>query len=230
MVRWDITTRSLESLSTFGMVCLAAIGSLPSTIEDRAVVVRMRRRAPNEHVAPYRTRRDGPALHDLRGRLAVWVELMGEELQHAEPDMPVEDRAADTWEPLVAIADVAGGDWPTRARRAAIALVAEAEAADAEVSTTIRLLSDVRDMFADYTISFLPSHELLMALRKIEDAPWSEDLTAAGLAQRLRTFAVRPHRNSAGTLRGYRSTTCATPSPATCLPPSEPVRDVRNTV
>ncbi len=203
MIRWDITTRSLESLSTFGMVCLAAIGSLPATIEDRAVVVRMRRRAPNERVAPYRTRRDGPGLNDLRGRLAVWVELIGEELRHAEPDMPVEDRAADTWEPLVAIADAAGGDWPGRARRAAVAFVAEAEEADAEMSASLRLVGDIRDVFSEMTVTFLSSNELLQRLRKIEDSRW-DDLTSRALADRLRRFGIRPGRDTAGNVRGYR--------------------------
>ena len=41
------------------------------------------------------------------------------------PPMPVEDRAADTWEPLVAVADLAAGGWPTRARTAAELLTAE---------------------------------------------------------------------------------------------------------
>ena len=46
----------------------------------------------------------------------------------ARPDMPlgIEDRNADVWEPLLAIAEAAGGDWPQRAREAAIALVGAA--------------------------------------------------------------------------------------------------------
>jgi Protein of unknown function (DUF3631) len=50
------------------MALLAAIGELPDTIMDRAVAVRMRRPAPGEHVAPYRTRRDAPPLNHLRDR------------------------------------------------------------------------------------------------------------------------------------------------------------------
>ncbi len=69
MLRWDVTSRSLEQLATFAMAMLAAIGELPDTIMDRAVVIRMRRRAPGEHVDPYRTRRDAPPLNGLRDRL-----------------------------------------------------------------------------------------------------------------------------------------------------------------
>jgi hypothetical protein len=73
MLRWDVTSRTAEQLDTFAMALLAAIGELPDTIMDRAVVVRMRRRAVGEHVDPYRTRRDAPPLHDLRERLATWA-------------------------------------------------------------------------------------------------------------------------------------------------------------
>src|SRR6266511_2750474 len=65
MLRWDVTTRSLERLPTFAMACLASIGDLPDTIMDRAIVVRMRRRGPGEQVRPYRTRRDAPPLREL---------------------------------------------------------------------------------------------------------------------------------------------------------------------
>ena len=73
MLRWDVTTRTAEQLDTFAMAMLASIGDLPDTIMDRAVVVRMRRRAPGEHVDPYRTRRDAPPLNELRDQLADWA-------------------------------------------------------------------------------------------------------------------------------------------------------------
>ena len=116
-VRWDITTRSREECPTFAMAMLAAIGDLPDTIMDRAIVIRMRRRGPGEKVAPFRTRRDAPALRALRDRLHNWVRAHIDILAKAEPDLPVEDRAADTWEPLIIVAGLAGGDWPDRARR-----------------------------------------------------------------------------------------------------------------
>src|SRR6266700_225686 len=124
-VRWDITARAPEHCPTFALAALAGIGALPDTITDRAVVVAMRRRAPGETVARYRDRRDGAPLRHLGRRLGTWVRAHLTELRDAEPDMPVEDRAADTWEPLIAVADLAGGTWPARARMAAVALTAE---------------------------------------------------------------------------------------------------------
>ena len=55
------------------MAALAGIGTMPDTIEDRAVVVKMRRRAPGETVAPYRHRRDSPTLRTLAGELRTWL-------------------------------------------------------------------------------------------------------------------------------------------------------------
>ena len=77
--------------------------------------------APGESVDRWRERRDGEPMKDLGARLGTWVRWHLDGLRDAEPDMPVEDRAADTWEPLFAIADLAGGDWPKRAAAASIA-------------------------------------------------------------------------------------------------------------
>jgi hypothetical protein len=117
--------------------------------------------------------------------------------------MPVEDRAADTYEPLVAVADLAGGDWPARARKAVLLLVAAESRADAEGNLGMRLLADIRDLFAAFP-GFTASAELVMRLRKIDDAPWAEcDLTTTGLAARLRPYGIRPGHNPAKTARGY---------------------------
>jgi Protein of unknown function (DUF3631) len=109
---------------TFAMAALAGIGDLPDTIMDRAVVVRMRRRAPGEEVRPFRSRWDTPPLHNLRDRLVAWLTPLLEAAARMAPPMPVDDRAADTWEPLMIVADLAGGDWPHLARTACTAMTA----------------------------------------------------------------------------------------------------------
>lgn len=74
---------------------------------DRSIVIRMRRRRPGEKVAEFRTFRDTPPLHALRDRLAAWLAPLHAEAMELTPAMPVEDRAADTWQPLVTVADLA---------------------------------------------------------------------------------------------------------------------------
>jgi hypothetical protein len=191
--------------ATFSMAALAGIGSLPDTITDRAVNVILRRRKAGERVAQFRTRRDGPVLEDLQDRLAAWAAGAIPKLADVEPEMPVEDRAADTWEPLVAIADHVGGNWPHRARTACRVLTAAAEEADEDMSLNLRLLTDVRTVFTKRAVSFLATADLVAALKGMDESPWDDfDLNARRLAQRLKDYGVKPQHNSTGTTRGYR--------------------------
>jgi hypothetical protein len=209
MLRWDVTSRTAERLDTFAMAMLAAIGELPDTIMDRAVVVRMRRRAPGERVDPYRTRRDAPPLNALRDRLTAWTREHLAELHHAAPAMPLEDRAADTWEPLVAIADLAGGDWPERSRAAAQAMTAAEAQQEEDTSASVRLLGDLREVFGDGEALY--STTVLERLHKLDEAPWAEwygrPLTSRDLAKLLRPYDLRPKTvREGGTgrpLKGY---------------------------
>ncbi|MEV0197396.1 DUF3631 domain-containing protein [Nonomuraea sp. NPDC050691] len=190
--RYDANSNRVESIPTFAMAALAGIGAMPDTIEDRAVVIRMRRRGPGETVAPYRHRRDRPPLRQLAAELAAWLRADLATLEQAEPAMPVEDRAADTWEPLVAVADHAGGHWPERARVAVLALAAEADES-AQPSTRVRLLADCRTAFA--TDTALPTAVLLERLKADPEAPWADygpnGLTAMKLGAILREYDIR---------------------------------------
>ena len=206
-VRWDITIRSREECPTFAMAMLAAIGDLPDTIMDRAIVIRMRRRGPGEKVAPFRTRRDGPALAALHDRLHNWIRAHLDVLAKAVPDLPVEDRAADTWEPLFVVADLAGGDWPDRARRACLALTGD-EPDDSGVG--IQLLADLYEIWANDE-PYLSTGTILSRLHKVEESPWSEwghkgnPLNARGLATLLKPYGVRSRtvRIAGETPKGY---------------------------
>jgi uncharacterized protein DUF3631 len=207
-LRWDAGRRQLDEIETFAMVALAGIGDMPDTIEDRAVIITMRRRAPDEIVQPYRSRRDGPALHQLRDRVAGWVGPQLHQFAEAAPLMPVEDRAADTWEPLVAVADAAGGHWPETARAAVLTLTG-GEATPAQVSIKVRLLMDCRTAFADAV--GLPTATLLDRLRGEDEAPWVNlgkvGLTAAALARMLGEFGITSANRrwpDGGQSKGYR--------------------------
>ncbi|MBB5981502.1 DUF3631 domain-containing protein [Kribbella solani] len=207
-LRYDAGTNNVEHIETFAMAALAGIGVMPDTIEDRAAVIRMRRRAAGEFVAPYRVRRDKPVLTDLRERLALWVSAHLEELADSEPAMPLEDRAADTWEPLIALADLAGGRWPQAAREAALTLLAELQDSS-EVSQSVRLLSDCRTVFGEARA--LSSAVIVQRLRGDDELPWQEQPSPTGLTVRrlavlLKEFDITPrnHRWQDGTQsKGY---------------------------
>ena len=195
------------AFNTFAMAALAGIGRPPDTITDRGLGVDLKRRGPGENVAPFRMRRDGPTLDKLRKRINTWARDPEriKALTDAVPTMPsgIEDRAADAWEPMLAIADAAGGDWPELARAACQVLSESADDADEDLGTA--LLQDIRQIFADAHESFLPSKVLVRELRGIEESPWGDDeLTASKLAKDLKAFGVTPGFNSAKTVRGYK--------------------------
>ncbi|MFD4191374.1 MULTISPECIES: DUF3631 domain-containing protein [Amycolatopsis] len=191
-LRYDAATSKVVTIPTFAMAALAGIGAMPDTIEDRAVVVHMRRRASGEKTFPYRARRDREPLRALAQQLTEWLRGDMAILERAEPAMPVEDRAADTWEPLVAVADHAGGDWPERARAAAVEMTREHNETG-EISDRLRLLIDCRTAFADDLA--LPTAELLHRLRGLEESPWREfgptGLTAMKLGTLLKEYGIR---------------------------------------
>lgn len=131
----------------------------------------------------------------------------------------MEDRAADTWEPLVAVADHAGGTWPERARAAAVTMTNEANDSG-EMSDRMRLLADCRTAFGADTE--LPTAELLARLRADEESPWRESsgshwreagsspgLTAIKLGTLLREYGIRSKNirfrsGQSGQAKGYK--------------------------
>lgn len=174
------------AFSPYAMAALAGIGdTIPDTILDRSVVIKMRRRAGGEHVEKFRIRRDVPPLNDLRDRLNNWIQPHSDELACAEPDLPVDDRAADAWESLVAVADLAGGGWPALARQACTVLADQAAEDDTDASLRLRLLMDLREVFGD--TDALHGQTLCELLAELEDAPWADWYG--------RTFGVRDLSN-----------------------------------
>jgi Protein of unknown function (DUF3631) len=197
-LRWDMTARELEECPTFAMAILAGIGSMPDTIEDRAVVIPMRRKAPDEAADRYRLRRDKPDVDALGARLGKWVMPKSLEIADATPDMPdgLNDRQEDAWEALIAVADLAGGNWPQWARDAARQLCG---AAEDKAASQKRLLADLREVFdARPGKDKLRTSVIISALCQIEEAPWSEfsrgdAITDRQLAGLLREYEVKPH-------------------------------------
>jgi hypothetical protein len=196
-----------EEIPAYCAVALAGLGGLPDTLLSRSVVVRMRKRAPTEPIAQFRRREHAPAGHELRDRLAAWADAVTESLTGVWPDMPVgvEDRDADVWEALLAVADKAGGHWPHRARAAAVMLVTQSK--ESTPSLGVLLLRDVRVVFAD---DVMFTEDLLDALHSLDESPWADvrgkPLDARGLANRLRQYDVHSGTVRIGerTAKGYK--------------------------
>ena len=105
----------------FAPLAVAGLKTLPDTLASRAIFVHMRRRAPDEEVESYRLRYHPGEAEPIKARWPNGARNTKPRSATFEPEMPagITDRNADCWEPLLAIADVAGGDWPEQAREAA---------------------------------------------------------------------------------------------------------------
>ena len=170
----DGGNQTVQAFPSYCAVAVAGLGALPDTIMTRSVIIRMRRRARNERVEPFRARSHEAEGHKLRDRLAQWAEHARDVVTGAWPEMPdgVTDRPADVWEPLLAIADAIGGNWPERARQACVTLVTASKAND-KGSLGIRLLTDLRDHVMT-GIDRLPTVAILDRLNALDDAPWAD--------------------------------------------------------
>ncbi|SOZ49049.1 hypothetical protein CBM2615_A120001 [Cupriavidus taiwanensis] len=205
-----------QQFSTWGAKALAGIGNLPETIMDRAVVLRLRRKLKTEQVE--KLRHATPGLFDnLRRKLARFAADHAEGITKARPDLPdaLHDRAQDNWEPLFAIADAAGGDWPALARRAALALSSPGEA-DPTHSKGVELLADIRTVFEQRKANGVPGWdrlstvELLKGLCLDDEAPWAtynrgKEMTPRQLANKLREYRISSKnlRRDVTVMKGY---------------------------
>ncbi|MFH8518249.1 DUF3631 domain-containing protein [Streptomyces gelaticus] len=211
----DGGNQTVVEFPSYTAVAVAGLGYLPDTITTRSVIIRMRRRARNEKVEPFRARLHEAEGNALRDRLAQWADTVREDVAARWPEMPdgVTDRPADVWEPLLSVADAAGGDWPERARAACVELV-NAARADDKGSLGIRLLTDLRDHVMA-GIDRMPTVAILDRLCALDEAPWADmsgrPLDSRGLAKMLAEYMTTDNtpvkaRNikTAGTvLKGY---------------------------
>ncbi len=204
-----VTGENLEParFTTWAPKVIALIGKLPPTLASRSIHIEMRRMAPGETVEPVRLERLD--FKPVVAAAARWAQDHDLALRDAEPDIPgsLLGRRADNWRHLLAIADLAGGRWPARARRAAETLTAQGS----EQTTGILLLEDIQMIFAEKGEDKIASSVLVEKLADIETRPWGEwsrgkPITVRQLARLLAPFNIVPGtiRTETGTIKGYR--------------------------
>jgi hypothetical protein len=182
-----------EALDAFAPVAVAGLRTLPDTLASRCIFIRMRRRAPDEAVESFRYRYHVGQAKPIKQALVDWCEQHAPAIGSAEPELPngIEDRAADCWEPLIAIADAGDGDWPERARAAAVYLTDAA--AEENLTTGVELLSHIHDAIGD--VEKISTATLLEKLHARDESPWNDirgkPLNDRGLASRLKHYGIR---------------------------------------
>ena len=176
--------------STWGPKAVSMIGTLPDTLQDRSVVVSLRRKAPGETVSRLDVDFENKCTN-LRRSCRRWADDHMDTLRTIRPDIPAtnNDRMTDNWTPLLTIADVAGGDWPELMRKSMLGML---DGADESIGP--KLLRDIQDIFKSHQRIF--SDDLVEALTDIKESPWvdwnrGKGLTQNGLARLLKPFDVR---------------------------------------
>ena len=195
---------SVIRLARFSCWCpkiLAAIGRLPDTLSDRCIVIRMQRRTHREQCERLRNL----DATDIRRQCLRFVLDHQDQIRDATPEIPdkLHDRAADVWEPLLALADIAGAHWPRVARDAAVHLAETS----LEQSPMGSLLFDIFCIFATNGQDRLFTRTLVDKLAGCSDRPWVETLkgkpvTERWLAQQLRPYGIHPRTLRIENLRG----------------------------
>ena len=194
----------------FAPLAVAGLRTLPDTLASRAIFIHMRRRAPDEEVESFRLRYHPAQAEPIMQELTDWCAQHAAAIFEFEPEIPdgIEDRNADIWEPLFTIADFAGGEWPDRARAAAIYLTGAA--ADDVLTKGVELLAHIREAFGDE--DRLWTKELIIRLCARDESPWKDirgnDIDDRGLASRLRPYGIKSKSVRIGgerTQKGYYS-------------------------
>jgi hypothetical protein len=202
----------VKRFNTFGPKAIAGIGKLPTTVASRSIPIRLQRRAPGESVEDFFEDEGEEIAAPLRAKAEAFAKASKAELEQTRrPPLPqgLRDRAAECWRPLFAIADLAGEEWGERARKAAVSLSMGARGDEASIG--IRLLEDVRALFAEREPDIIFSSVLVPALNEIETSPWAEwnkgrGLTAPSLAKLLHRYGIKPRSVRIGdeTAKGYK--------------------------
>ena len=207
---------------------ISGIGDLPDTVADRAVTVRLERRSPTSGDMPHWRDRDRQAVEVLKRKLARWTDDSADAVLERRNGIAfpsaLQDRARDAWEALLAIGEVAGGEWAGATGRTYRACEAVNAEVDSETGIREMLLADIRKLFEEAgDAAQLPtgksnerydpcSPAILPAPVAMEGRPWAEysrgsSLTARGLASLLKGFGIAPgtiRLNHKLTAKGYK--------------------------
>lgn len=185
----------------------------PDTIVDRAILLTLTRKRRDQPVERWqhktsKNRRTSYAEAIEIGEAMAELAALGETAEDIEVPglIELDDRANDGWDALRQVAAVAGGDWPARARRAAIVLSADRSDED---TLKVTLLRDIAQVFAGRPQ--VATAELIERLAAIEESPWASigrhGLDASYLARMLKPFGVKSQtiRTGETTCKGYKA-------------------------
>ena len=190
----------------FAPIALAGIGTsaIPETVADRALMIEMRRMLPNEQILEFESDEVEKYFFPIKEKLQNFATENESRYRELRPELPRESlnpRARDLWKPLYKVAECAGDEWIKKALLASVAL-SSGESDPEEASLSLRLLSEIREVFTEDQIT---TRDLLERLRELEESPWAylERFNPSVLAHLLKNYGIKPKPFSGGKVRGY---------------------------
>jgi hypothetical protein len=176
-----------REFNSFAPVALTSIRELPETLQDRSIVVPMRRAMKHEKPIRLTMRTRGPLI-DIGRQFSRWAADL-KELPDPAALADLFNRIEDRWFVLFQIARLAGGDWPERCRKAALVDLAREEASDADGGVDGDLLASVWEVFhAKQTVRIF-TKDICAALIAISEAPWG----TANRGQPVNEYYLKTH-------------------------------------
>jgi hypothetical protein len=195
VMRCEGDSNELRKFSCYAPVLLATIGTLPSQLHSRSIVIRLERATRKEIKACAHFNSEHVEYEsELARKLARWIADNREHIASCKPELPENlfNRIADNWRPLFAIAAVAGGDWPSRCASAVFKLTTREDESE---NLRVMLLADIQKSF---TAERMYSKALVEALAGLKERPWPEicrgqkPITERWLARNLAAFGIHP--------------------------------------
>jgi putative DNA primase/helicase len=161
---------------------------LPKATMTRTIIIEVLTKLPSEKVEEF-SFVDDARFHELRRKLLRWSTDNAAALKAASPELPpgFNNRLAMNWRLQLAVADLAGGDWPKRARAAAVKLDNKRE----ELSEGIRLLAALHPMFT--VEEELTSETIEKRLTADPLGDWANFRERAPITQRQIAVLLKPY-------------------------------------
>jgi Protein of unknown function (DUF3631) len=191
----------LKDFAVFCPKALAGIGRLPDTVSDRCIPIHLIAKKKSDKVQRFRKREVN--VEELAAALEVYAQKpeIVKALCNGRAEVPeISDRQNDIAEGLIVIADLAGGDWPSRGRRSLIELFSAKE----EDNTGVQLLVSCRDAFGEGQDRITTKDLLDKLIEEQTGTPWAQwwenDLNktppnvrgpAARIARLLKPFGIK---------------------------------------
>lgn len=183
---------TVRGVSLYCPVVMAGMGSLPDATQSRSIRIKMVRRSGVD-LEPFRIRKSRHEFGVIRAALTEWAREVGRYLELIYPELPVDDRDADKWEPLITIAEMAGTDWLRRGIQACRLLESNEDNSTDELPLSVKLLRDLDEIIEERQLTSADKVFTTDLVAELVSRGWDEAyVNPRSLARVLGEYNVEP--------------------------------------